>query len=319
MKQTAYLINTARGGVVDQVALREALAAGEIAGAGPRRHRARAAPEGRPAAHGAQPARRAACRQRHHPHPLADGGHGRRQPARRARREGDAAPGVVTRVAAVDIGTNSTRLLIADRRRRARARLDRHPPRRGRRLAAAGSATPPSSACSTSCARFRAEIADARLRARRRGDDLGRPRRRQRPRVRRAGPGRARLRPAHPQRRRGGPAHLRRGDARPRPASSSSSTSAAARPSSSPRVRTSRPRSASSGTRERHLHSDPPTAAELANLTRDVHETLMAHVPVRMHEKPVRCDRGRRHADPVRGDRPRPATTTTQPASKATS
>jgi glyoxylate reductase len=34
MKPTAYLINTARGGVLDQVALREALEAGEIAGAG---------------------------------------------------------------------------------------------------------------------------------------------------------------------------------------------------------------------------------------------------------------------------------------------
>jgi glyoxylate reductase len=34
MKKTAYLINTARGGVVDQVALREALVDGEIAGAG---------------------------------------------------------------------------------------------------------------------------------------------------------------------------------------------------------------------------------------------------------------------------------------------
>jgi glyoxylate reductase len=33
-KKTAYLINTARGGVVDQVALREALEQGEIAGAG---------------------------------------------------------------------------------------------------------------------------------------------------------------------------------------------------------------------------------------------------------------------------------------------
>ena len=34
MKSTAYLINTARGGVLDQAALREALVAGEIAGAG---------------------------------------------------------------------------------------------------------------------------------------------------------------------------------------------------------------------------------------------------------------------------------------------
>jgi glyoxylate reductase len=34
MKNTAYLINTARGGVVDQVALGEALEQGEIAGAG---------------------------------------------------------------------------------------------------------------------------------------------------------------------------------------------------------------------------------------------------------------------------------------------
>jgi exopolyphosphatase/guanosine-5'-triphosphate,3'-diphosphate pyrophosphatase len=35
---------------------------------------------------------------------------------------------------------------------------------------------------------------------------------------------------------------------------------------------------------ERHLHSDPPTAGELANLTRDVRKALVAHVPVRMHE-----------------------------------
>jgi len=34
MKPTAYLINTSRGGTVDQVALREALEAGAIAGAG---------------------------------------------------------------------------------------------------------------------------------------------------------------------------------------------------------------------------------------------------------------------------------------------
>ena len=36
-------------------------------------------------------------------------------------------------VAAVDIGSNSTRLLIAEGERRARARVDRHRPRRGRR------------------------------------------------------------------------------------------------------------------------------------------------------------------------------------------
>ena len=40
---------------------------------------------------------------------------------------------------------------------------------------------------------------------------------------------------------------------------------------------------------ERHLHGDPPTAGELANLTGDVHETLMAHVPVRMHDNPVKA------------------------------
>jgi exopolyphosphatase/guanosine-5'-triphosphate,3'-diphosphate pyrophosphatase len=40
---------------------------------------------------------------------------------------------------------------------------------------------------------------------------------------------------------------------------------------------------------ERHLHSDPPTAQELQNVANDVHETLMAHVPVRYRERGVRA------------------------------
>jgi exopolyphosphatase/guanosine-5'-triphosphate,3'-diphosphate pyrophosphatase len=40
---------------------------------------------------------------------------------------------------------------------------------------------------------------------------------------------------------------------------------------------------------ERHLHSDPPTAGELQNLANDVHETLMAHVPVRYRERGLRA------------------------------
>jgi exopolyphosphatase/guanosine-5'-triphosphate,3'-diphosphate pyrophosphatase len=64
---------------------------------------------------------------------------------------------------------------------------------------------------------------------------------------------------------------------------------------------------------ERHLHSDPPTAEELANLTRDVHEALVAHVPVRMRENRMSAiavagtptqsaaiDLGLHHYDPAR-------------------
>jgi exopolyphosphatase/guanosine-5'-triphosphate,3'-diphosphate pyrophosphatase len=64
---------------------------------------------------------------------------------------------------------------------------------------------------------------------------------------------------------------------------------------------------------ERHLHSDPPTPAELGNLTRDVRKLLMAHVPVRLRENrmsaiavagtPTQCaaiDLGLQYYDPDR-------------------
>ena len=114
MKQTAYLINTARGGVGRPGRAARGAASGEIAGAGLDVTDPEPLPADDPLLTRAQPARRAARRLGHRPHPLADGRHGRRQPARRARRQGDAAPRRLTRVAAVDIGTNSTRLLIAD-------------------------------------------------------------------------------------------------------------------------------------------------------------------------------------------------------------
>ncbi len=205
MKPTAYFINTARGGTVDQAALTAALHEGEIAGAGPRRHRPRAAPAGRPAAAGAEPGRGPARRLGHRAHPLADGRHGGREPARRARGGRDAAPRGMTRVAAVDIGSNSTRLLIADGPREltresivtglGRGRRPHGPPRRGRPAARARRAP--------------AVQGTDRRRARHRGHDLRGSRRHQRRRVR--DPRRARTRPAHPhpERRGRGRADLR--------------------------------------------------------------------------------------------------------------
>ena len=114
MKPTALLVNTARGGVVDQDALRVALHAGQIAGAAldvtdpeplPADHPLLDAPNLLVVPHVGS----ATVRTR-----AQDGRDGGREPAGRARRPPDAAPGRVTRVAVVDIGTNSTRLLVAD-------------------------------------------------------------------------------------------------------------------------------------------------------------------------------------------------------------
>jgi exopolyphosphatase/guanosine-5'-triphosphate,3'-diphosphate pyrophosphatase len=64
---------------------------------------------------------------------------------------------------------------------------------------------------------------------------------------------------------------------------------------------------------ERHLHSDPPTAAQVDALTQDVRRTLEAHVPVRIREQkpsaiavagtPTQCaaiDLGLERYDPAR-------------------
>ncbi len=114
MKPTALLVNTARGPIVDPAALERALHERAIAGAAldvtdpeplPADHPLLEAPNLLVVPHVGSATVRT---------PPQDDRDRRRQPARRAGRRADAAPGQLTRVAIVDIGTNSTRLLIAD-------------------------------------------------------------------------------------------------------------------------------------------------------------------------------------------------------------
>ena len=145
MKPTAYLVNTARGGVVDQTALRLALLAGEIAGAA----LDVTDPEPLPADDPLLEAPNLLVV----PHVGSATVRTRERMAEMAVENllaalagrADALPRLTVRVAVVDIGTNSTRLLVADVGADggggARPPLGRHPPRRGRRRDRPRSAT----------------------------------------------------------------------------------------------------------------------------------------------------------------------------------